>query len=465
MITHEHYFQEKVERNKQSSSTCELRLGSDDNTLVYYADFYINYTRFGDGNKLRFCHELIINKVTGDIQVTYRLQNDRIKNGESVKSVLTVKKNNFDKLCDLVDRGFYYGEKRLNYWGVKYKRITETIFTHIKNELLSNVDDEFIKNKTYDEKTKINPLFDLIVDFHLHKKGIKFHDNVYLNIMDEYPKKKYLKLNDNKFLPAILDSYGIKSKYLVGALSSNKYGKVNFKCLSFLCKLFGDNYIEYIKRFDWWSVCSVQNTPKKTFVCKNDAEKEALTKVLEKWMVDDDRIESPFSVIQDLFTLRHYLEERGYDLKIKLRRPDDIDYLISEWSLLKKHLSLGYKLKYNIPDDVVNAIEEPIVLGDNVYIPKVILSEDDFILEGTLMKNCMSKQFFHGALYIYVALSYGRKRINLQYRRGSFVQAYGKANTPVNKEIFENAMEILCERLKEYPYLVWKKEKYEIITN
>ena len=59
----------------------------------------------------------------------------------------------------------------------------------------------------------------------------------------------------------------------------------------------------------------------------------------------------------------------------------------------------------------------------------------------------------------------GRKRINLQYRRGSFVQAYGKANTPVNKEIFDDAMGILCERLKEYPYLVWKKEKYEIITN
>ena len=465
MVTHEHYFQEKVERNKQSSSTCELRLGSDENNIIYCADFYTNYSRYDVGNKLRFFHELIINKHTGDIQVTYRLENDRLKNGSSLKSAIFVKKNNFEKVCDLVDRGFYYGEKRLNYWGVKYKRIIETIYTHIKNELLSNVDDDFIRNKTYEENNSINPLYDLIVDFHLHKKNIKFHNNVYQHIMDEYPKKKYLKLNDNKFLPAVLESYGIKSKYIVGELSSNTKGKVNIKCLRFLCKLFGENYLEYIKKIDWKTICMVHNTPRKTFTCKNDSEKEAIVKVLIKWMSDDERIESPFSTIQDLFTLRKYLEDKGHDLKIKLRSPDDIDYLISFWSLLKKHLTVGYKLKYNIPDEIVNDIETPIVINDKVFTPKVILSEDDFILEGALMKNCMSKQFFHGALYIYISLSLGRKRINLQYRRGSFVQAYGKANTIVNREMFGDAMDILCERLRKYPYLIWKKEKYEIITN
>ena len=155
-----------------------------------------------------------------------------------------------------------------------------------------------------------------------------------------------------------------------------------------------------------------------------------------------------------------YDTDKGHDLKIKMRSPDDIDYLISFWSLLKKHLTVGYKLKYNIPDEIVNDIETPIVINDKVFTPKVILSEDDFILEGALMKNCMSKQFLHGALYIYISLSLGRKRINLQYRRGSFVQAYGKANTPVNREMFGDAMDILCERLKKYPYLIWKKEKY-----
>ena len=52
MVTHEHYFQEKVERNKQSSSTCELRLGSDENNIIYCADFYTNYSRYDVGNKL-----------------------------------------------------------------------------------------------------------------------------------------------------------------------------------------------------------------------------------------------------------------------------------------------------------------------------------------------------------------------------------------------------------------------------
>ena len=90
MVTHEHYFQEKVERNKQSSSTCELRLGSDENNIIYCADFYTNYSRYDVGNKLRFFHELIINKHTGDIQVTYRLENDRLKNGSSLKSAILV---------------------------------------------------------------------------------------------------------------------------------------------------------------------------------------------------------------------------------------------------------------------------------------------------------------------------------------------------------------------------------------
>lgn len=464
MITHEYYFQEKIERNKLSSSTCELRLDSDETTLVYCSNFHINYTRINVGNHIGFSHQLIINKITGDIQVTYKLENNKLTKGFWREPVTLVRKNNFDKLGDLIDGGFYSGEKRVKYWGVKYERIVDAIFTKIKNELLSNVNDEFIKNKSYEEKTQISPLFDLIVDFHLHKKNIKFHNNVYRHIMDEYPKKKFLKLNDNKFLPAVLDYYGIKSKYMIGELS-NEPRHVNLKSLSFLCKLFGDNYLEYIKKIDWVSICVIQNEPKKMYVCKNDAEKESLLKVINKWMRDDERIEGPFNTIQQLFTLRNYLEERGYDLKIKLKNPEDIDYLISQWSLLKKHLSLGYKLKYNIPEDVVEDIEVPIIIGDKTFQPKVILSEDDFTLEGAVMKNCMSKQFFHGVLYIYISLTVGRKRINLQYRKGSFVQAFGKANTPVNKELFGEAMDVLCERLKKYSYLVLKKEKFDILSN
>jgi len=80
------------------------------------------------------------------------------------------------------------------------------------------------------------------------------------------------------------------------------------------------------------------------------------------------------------------------------------------------------------------------------------------------MKNCMSKQFPHGAIYVFVSLQYNRKKINLQYRKGALVQSYGKANTPVDN-IFDDATIILSNRFKKYPHLEWKKEKYEFLSN
>ena len=76
----------------------------------------------------------------------------------------------------------------------------------------------------------------------------------------------------------------------------------------------------------------------------------------------------------------------------------------------------------------------------------------------------MSKQFAHGAVYIFVSLHHKRKRINLQYRKGNLIQSYGKANTPVI-QIFEDPTNILTERFKKYPLIEWKKEKYDFLTN
>jgi hypothetical protein len=134
------------------------------------------------------------------------------------------------------------------------------------------------------------------------------------------------------------------------------------------------------------------------------------------------------------------------------------------WSGLKLHFARGYKVKYLIPEDFIKEMEEDIVIGDETFKPKILLTEDDFRIEGFNMKNCMSKQFAHGAIYIFVSLQHKRKRINLQYRKGSLIQSYGKANTPVIK-IFEDPTNILTERFKKHPTVEWKKEKYDFLTN
>ena len=110
------------------------------------------------------------------------------------------------------------------------------------------------------------------------------------------------------------------------------------------------------------------------------------------------------------------------------------------------------------------AIEKDIIIDDLIFKPKLILSEDEFRIEGYLMKNCMAKQFLHGSIYLFVSLQHKRKRINLQYRKGNLVQSYGKANSAV-VPLFESATNTLTSRFKKHTNIHWNKEKYDFICN
>ena len=70
-----------------------------------------------------------------------------------------------------------------------------------------------------------------------------------------------------------------------------------------------------------------------------------------------------------------------------------------------------------------------------------------------------------GVLYLYVSLQLGKKKTNLQYKKGRLVQMYGKANTPVPENIFKVASDILTSRFEKIPDITWKKEKYDFITD
>ena len=120
-------------------------------------------------------------------------------------------------------------------------------------------------------------------------------------------------------------------------------------------------------------------------------------------------------------------------------------------------------MKYTLPLFFLNEIEEEIKINDDVFTPKVLLTEDDFRLEGLMMKNCMSKQFMHGSLYIYVSLRNKRKRVNLQYRKGVLSQSLGRANSTVS-EFFNESIKILNQRLIKHQDITWKKDKYDFLS-
>jgi len=463
-----HYYQEKLNVEKRLKSTADITVEIDNDSIIYRGTFYVDFKRNEETNGVTFKHELYINKHNGDFLVSYDILNNQSATGR-LKTNSWVKKNNFDKLQNLTHMGYYMGEKRRDFWGVKYERKMSEFFKEIKNNLQSDMKSDYLKTKTY-YKPSINRLYDLLVDYHLDKKGIKGHDNVYQNIQLVQPKKKWLKVNDNKFLPAILDEHGIKSKYLIKELSIKEHttypkGKtsVNIRGLIYLCSLFGDNYVDYIKKFDWTEITNFPFSKTKKHICKTESEKNVLVDVFKKY-VDRDRdpIVQPKNILLTLYKLievRDLLEERGYVLKLKLRSADDIELLLPYWMVIKKCVHGGFIRKYNIPQDIVDDIQAPIILPGKTFHPKLLLTDIDFSIEGVEMKNCMAKQFAHGAIYLYISLSYEKTKIDLQYRKGGLVQSYGKANTPVLTEIFGGAVTQLNERMKKYDTLNWEIEK------
>jgi hypothetical protein len=400
-----HYYQEKREKDRGLLSSCELKVAEDFEYLVYASEYHCEYVRVGKTNAIKFIHHLTLNKLTGEFTVTYRIDNEHRNTSVLKRAGNWVKKNNFEYLNELTERGFYFGEKRINYWGVKYKKATSEIL------------DLFLKSLKANMSTSYNQ-----------------------------------------------DKDGIKCKYLVGELSFRVTEQpIIIRSLNFLCKLFGENYLEYIKRLNWMKICSEKITVKKVYPCKNDAEKESLLNTLNNWDESEIMLDGRLKSINDLFTMRSFIEERGYVLKYKSKSSRDTSNLLEKWGLLKKHLKLGYKIRYNVPDDVIMDLEQPINYNGNVYKPMLILSEDQFKIEAMTMKNCMAGQFNLGFHYLYIAMSCGSKRVNVQYRKGKLVQARGKTNIDLPSE-FERPVEILSNRVVKYADLSWKREKYDIIN-
>lgn len=456
--------QEKKDKKYGSKSECDLKLFFDGTFIKYNSVFDFQYNRYGSMKYVTFEHQLVINITNGDIQVKYDIINKGLTDEKMFRTTTKQKKNDFKLLFDLTDNGFGRGEKRVGYWGVKYSRASKQILDLIHDIIKDKIKLEYTSQKILKGEYQVNPFYDMIVDFHLEMKGIKGHNSVYHDIQNDYPKKKWLEKNDYKFLPSVLDSYGIKSKYLIGELNKNVGRPINLGSLNYLCKMFGPNYLDYLKQFVWELHCYDNPPNRKIHELKNDSEKSCMVKTIQKWETTTLKSDSLIYSINKLFIIRDLLEQRGLDLRFKAKNDSEFDNTMETWSGIKLHFARGYKVKYTLPQDMIDYIESDITIGDEVYKPTLILTEEEFRLEGFNMKNCMSKQFLHGSIYIYVALQHKRKRINLQYRKGTLVQSYGKANTKV-LDIFNEATEVLTERFKKYTNVEWKKEKYDFLSN
>lgn len=441
------YNQEKSDKNN-FVRRADLKVFDNKTDLKFVSKYYFEFPSF---KKVNIEHELTLNLSTGDFEYTF------IKD-DSKKITKKNKKNDFKLLNESLERS----ENHRSYWGTDFKKAMDKVSTIFHNKIKNNFKKEYNSTSLFNHKSVYSFMYRLIVNYYLDKRDIKFHDGIYYAIEDNFPSKKWLAKNDNNFLPAVLDSYGIKSKYFIKELNVHPDLKINLKILKYICNLLGENYIDYIKLIDWKSLSTYSlNLPKK-HVLSNEFEKRAIIKVINEYTSKENPIEYIIGMIYFFMCNKEDVKKMGIDLNFKFNNIDTFYKIYDQINGIVKHKKRGYRIRYNLPTDFVKMVENPIIFDGHVFTPKILLTEEDFIVEGHLMKNCMSTQFSHGIIFIYISLQSELGTIDLQYKKGKLIQSRGKANNVVPEE-FKGAINQLTDRMMSNQDIKWIKEKFDII--
>ena len=78
--------QDKTDKKSGSTSTCDLKLYSNENNIEYVGTFNFDYQRYGSKKQITFIHSFNLNILTGDIIVGYQLFNNNLTNEKQFKS-------------------------------------------------------------------------------------------------------------------------------------------------------------------------------------------------------------------------------------------------------------------------------------------------------------------------------------------------------------------------------------------
>jgi hypothetical protein len=464
------YTQKKLTNKKSVTKKidiCDLNLYQFNENIHFISNFVFNDISSQRHHITEVKYAFILNLKTGDIKGLFELiSNKKICSPKINEN----NKNNFDIIKTIIKNGFY-GDKKSFKKSVKYRNAIENFFQIILSKVKPKFKSDFFINKDYSTSgLDEHPLFELLVDFHLDMKNIKPYNSVYLTILSDYPKKKWLSLNENKFLPAILDSHQIKSNYLIGELNKIKT-PISMVKLKFICNLFGENYFEYLKKIDWVPIVSI--IPRQPFPSYNkfniklvnEHEKNSMVKLFNTFS-EDKKNEHQINILSDVRLMlydREHLKDKGINLKFNCKNFKSFTLLSKKWESIRTYYDKGYRTKYVFSQTFIEDIESDILIDNNIFKVKILKTEEDFITEGFIMQNCLSNHFISGDNYIYLVMECGKKRINLQYKNKEFTMKFGKANTIVEK-LFNKPIETLIEKINRYTNLHWYSEKYDFVN-
>lgn len=283
-----------------------------------------------------------------------------------------------------------------------------------------------------------------IFDYFIKAKQIKVPDNYYELLKLDYPGQKYLKKNDNKLALAILDKNGIKSKRTNKLL--NIYPKrATLWYMNALIKLFGMNYIQYIKDVKvstdgYFYAPNLISYP-------NDFISHIEKMNLINFINEKNNKISAIQMVQDHLKMLQVVKDNEIKFKIKASTIDEFNAehtaLTQICTELRKdtHINVIYNEKLAI-------LEEPILYNNIIYTPVILREEYEYISESQIMHHCVSSYIERDKSLI-ISLRKNDEQITIEYdtTSGDLVQKRSYCND-LPPEHFNEPVDILSKKVK-----------------
>jgi len=311
-------------------------------------------------------------------------------------------------------------------------------------------------------------IFNLIIEFFVRKKEIKVPNEYKSLIVNLYPTEKFLKKNDRKLVQSILDSFGIKSKFLVKFIHENP--KISISMYSKFAEFFGQDYQKYMSSispvFSKFletvdeEIISV-NFRKLNF--KHDLrkmEKENLIKIINDFLTQNSpskkAIENIHQLIRDHLSMYEKLKEYDIDIKINAVNYESFMLEHEEFSKLISLIKKGWTIEYQYDNRMVRYIEDPftVVFDDKeiLFKPVILKREEEYQVEGDYMHHCVaSYSNKETSLIVSLRIDEGVDRVTCEFNKktGECLQSRHFCNQSPPKH-FEESLKILKSRISKF---------------
>lgn len=308
-----------------------------------------------------------------------------------------------------------------------------------------------------------------LVDLFIKMNKIKSPDNFNYNIFkNAYPKKTFLRSNDNKLISAFLDSKNLKTKYFIKLF--HKFPNINFNRIFELREIFGEEHLgsylsnisekfyEFIETENDYGIFDYQqNFPP---ILNNEKYKKIVLKLINE-LIEKNYI--PHQFIKKYETLITEIRDHYRMLSTIVQVFPNVDANATTLDNFKReHLEfsklemLVNKRKYTslIYDELtINTIETPIIDGDIVFYPVILKNSIDYLFEGKHMHHCVGG-YINDQSSIVISIRMNSKndaeRITCEFGIATKKLRQAKYFTNQNPPpIFHSALEILIKRITE----------------